>query len=121
MRGSSFMQERQDVAQKFTSTTLPRRSEMANFSPDSAENVTCGATAACLLQAPAATRVAARHTTLTATKRGSRMRIAIVAALALAAIACAAPALAQLERFTDKEAGAGMKAALEKGAREAVA
>ncbi len=43
------------------------------------------------------------------------------ALLAIAVALCAAPALAQLERITNQEAIAGLKAALEKGSQAAVA
>jgi hypothetical protein len=49
------------------------------------------------------------------------MRHAIFAGLAVAAITCSIPALGQLDRITDRDAGAGLRAALEKGAQAAVA
>ena len=49
------------------------------------------------------------------------MRHAIFAGLAVAAIMCSIPALGQLDRITDRDAGAGLRAALEKGAQAAVA
>jgi len=48
-------------------------------------------------------------------------RKAILISLGAAAICCAAPAMAQLDRITNKEAVAGLKAALEKGSQQAVA
>ena len=45
----------------------------------------------------------------------------IVASCAAAAIAAAAPALGQLERFSEKDTATALKSALEKGSREAVA
>src|SRR3954465_7549328 len=103
------MHDTQEVPPKLTSTTLPRRSYLGNCSPVSAAKRACGASPACLLQ-PAVARLSTSSTTI---KENRVMRIAIVAGLAVAAIACPAPALAQLERFTNQEAGAGMKAALE--------
>lgn len=50
------------------------------------------------------------------------MRVFILrAAFAAAVIAGAGPAMAQLERITNKEAVAGLKSALEKGTQEAIA
>ena len=49
------------------------------------------------------------------------MRHAIFAGLAVAAIMCSIPALGQLDRITDRDAGTGLRAALEKGAQAAVA
>ncbi len=48
-------------------------------------------------------------------------RKAILISLGAAAMCCAAPAIAQLDRITNKEAVAGLKAALEKGSQQAVA
>src|SRR5260221_7750447 len=63
--------------------------------------------------APPTTPIARRMTL------GSRK--AILISLGAAAICCAAPAMAQLDRITNKEAVAGLKAALEKGSQQAVA
>lgn len=49
------------------------------------------------------------------------MRAAILAWLGAAVMTCMAPALAQLDRITSQEAASGLKAALEKGSRAAVA
>ncbi|HEX5477966.1 MAG TPA: DUF4197 domain-containing protein [Burkholderiales bacterium] len=49
------------------------------------------------------------------------MKSAIVAALAAALMTCAAPAMARLEQLSVQDAVAGLKAALEKGSRTAVA
>jgi hypothetical protein len=49
------------------------------------------------------------------------MRAAIVAWFCCALVTCAAPALAQLEGITSREAAAALKAALEKGSQAAVA
>ena len=49
------------------------------------------------------------------------MKAGILAALAASAIACAAPAAAQLEQITSREASTALKGALEKGSLAAVA
>jgi len=49
------------------------------------------------------------------------MKIAFLAGFAAAVIAAMPPAMAQLDRITDREAVAGLKAALEKGSQAAVA
>lgn len=49
------------------------------------------------------------------------MRALIFAGFAAAVMTCAAPALAQLERITNREAVAGLKGALERGSESAIA
>jgi hypothetical protein len=49
------------------------------------------------------------------------MRIALLAWFAAAVMLCTGPALAQLDRITNREAVSGLKAALEKGSQAAVA
>ncbi len=49
------------------------------------------------------------------------LRKAILVSAGAAVMHCALPALAQLDRITNKEAVAGLKAALEKGSQQAVA
>ena len=49
------------------------------------------------------------------------MRNAILAPIGAAVMLCAAPAAAQLERISNRDAVAGLKAALEKGSQAAVA
>jgi hypothetical protein len=49
------------------------------------------------------------------------MKRTVFAALAVSVIAWSVPAAGQLDRITDKDASAGMRAALEKGAQAAVA
>src|SRR5688500_764899 len=117
MRGISLRHTTHEVDQKFTSSTLPRSSEVASASPDRLANLTCGAASgSSMAAAPAAIA-----TTASATISLAFMRTAIVACFCAALVTCAAPALAQLEGITSREAATALKAALEKGSQAAVA
>src|SRR2546421_9159383 len=111
------MQRTQYVAQKFTSTTLPRRSEVARLSPDSIVNRTSGAGGGCLSSIAAATNIAGRSTST----MNFFMRSVIFGCFAAGVMTWAPCALAQLDRITSREAASGLKAALEKGSTAAVA
>jgi len=105
------MQSAHQVAQKFTSTTLPRRSEVENELPASVAQCTCGAVAGFK------TTYAAVATAATAAIIPAFMR-AIFAAVLLASTA---PAIGQLEGITRQDATAALRTALEKGSVAAVA
>src|SRR5688500_1099453 len=117
MRGISLRHTTHEVDQKFTSSTLPRSSEVASASPDRVANLTCGAASGrSMAAAPAAIA-----TTASATISLAFMRTAIVACFCAALVTCAPPGLAQLEGITSKEAASALRAALEKGSQAAVA
>src|SRR2546429_7685377 len=118
MRGISLTQLTQEVAQKFTSTTLPRRSDVLSASPDNVANRTSGAEATGKNMNPA---VAAIATANAAKISLCFMKGVIFACFAAAVMTCGKPALAQLDRITSQEAASGLKAALEKGSTAAVA
>jgi len=115
--GISRTQVVHQVAQKFTSTTLPRRSDVEKCSPASVSKRASGAWAG------RSAKPAAKAAIATAAKAAiilSFMRATILVGLSAAVITWGTPALAQLERITNTDATAGLKAALEKGSRAAV-
>src|SRR4051812_21190879 len=116
MRGISATQVVHQVAQKLTSTTLPRRSEVEKFSPDSAAKRTSGAEGF----EKRASAAAAMPSAAAARSIFAFMGIPIVAAFAAAVMTVAGPAMARLEDLTSREAVAGLKAALEKGSQVAI-
>src|SRR6185295_8261323 len=112
------MQVVHQVAQKLTSTTLPRKSEVEKFSPERTANCTSGAAGR---GASARAMPAAMPSATTARSIFAFMRPPIVAAFAVAVMTLAPPAMARLEDLTSREAVSGLKAALEKGSQAAVA
>ena len=105
------------MAQKFTSTTLPRRSDVEKFSPASVLKRASGAGVG------RHAKPAAKATIATAAKAAiilSFMRAAILVGLSAAVITWGNAAIAQLERISSADATAGLKAALERGSLAAV-
>src|SRR5207237_8086612 len=117
-RSLSSTQLTHAVAQNFTSTTLPRRSDVFSASPESVAKRTSGASEGRTKIAAAA---AAITTANTAKVSLCLMKSVIFACFAAAVMTCGVPALAQLDRITSQEAASGLKAALEKGSSAAVA
>src|SRR5881394_2769956 len=113
------MQSAHHVAQKLTSTTLPRRSEVENCSPESVAKRTSGAADPIESESAAATPAARA---MTATRSiFAFMRLSIVTVFAVAVMTGSLPAMARLEDLTSREAIAGLKTALEKGSQSAIA
>ena len=113
------MQGLQYVAQKLTSTTLPRSAEVENSFPESSAKRTSGAlgTGMSTSAEMAVSAAASAKPKIIFTCMITR----IVAGLAAALVTWGAPAIAQLERLTQREALSGLKTALERGATSAVA
>src|SRR5258705_8810526 len=131
MSGISFMQITQSVAQKLTTTTLPRRPEVAIFSPLIVVKVTGGTAGAHgnvatrkIPTAAASTAARIRPRTEPAFSRRGGLDIGggpmrpILGLFALLVIS--APAAASLDRISNADAVSGLKQALNDGSHAAV-
>src|SRR6267143_5902655 len=117
MFGIASTQAAHEVAQKLTSTTLPRRSEVMKFSPDRVAKRTSGAVEPCRGASAAAAIIATPASAAIIFSFMSR----ILASFAAAVMLWTSAALGQLERITRQEAVSGLRTALEKGSHAAVA
>ena len=100
---------------------MPRSSEVKNVSPESAANRTSGARMRSVRLEIAAIATIASTAAAAAASPTIIFAFMIRAILATLLVAFAAPAVGQLEELTQREALAGLRTALERGARSAVA
>ena len=113
------MQAPQEVDQKLTMATLPRNAEVPKLSPERVENRASGADRTGMLRSSAKLPIA-NAATATISLHGVFMRAVIFPAFLATVVTWSALAMAQVDRLSNQDAVAGLKAALEKGSQAAV-
>src|SRR5687767_10538785 len=112
MPGISFTHSAHQVAQKFTTVTLPRSWEVVKLSPPSVTKRASGATRCGVARKAAkvaiATTAMAAISLVAVFKGACRMKDAIFAVFAALVMTWSAAAVAQLDRITNQDAVAGL-------------